>query len=137
MINFNGVTYTDIELLEAAMTEAGIPEIQKIFIRNDFNGVINEAAINTVPVSVTNNQLRLAMIDFAYDRNMPQIHPNAIISILKSMPASKAVDSAIQSFEYSNEMIRENPLISQMLPALGLTSELADELFILAATKVL
>lgn len=38
-LNLNGVLYTDIESLEAAM--GGLPEDQKVFIRNDFLGITN------------------------------------------------------------------------------------------------
>ncbi len=59
----------------------------------------------------------------------------AIASFIKSMPSGVEKDIAWQNWEYSNEFLRSNPLISQMAPLLGLTQSHLDQLFILAGSR--
>jgi hypothetical protein len=133
MINYNGTLCETIEQLEELISN--LSEEQKQFVRNDFNGVVNAPVINSVPVSVTNRQIREAMTIMSYQTGNPTLHPDNILLFLKALPASIERDITIQNWEYSNDFIRANPLINQMAPVLGLTSEDLDNLFILAATR--
>ena len=130
---YNGVLYTEQSELEAAISN--LDEYQKQCLINDFNKIPNTPVTNTVPLSVTNRQIREAMTIISYQTGNTALHPDNVLAFLKSMPASIERDIAIQNWEYSNEFIRSNPLITQMAPALGLNSAAIDNLFILAATR--
>jgi hypothetical protein len=43
MINLNGVVYTTLDALEAAMSAADLSDSTKVCIRNDFNGTPNNS----------------------------------------------------------------------------------------------
>ncbi len=88
-----------------------------------------------VPKSVTNRQIREALVIMSYQLNNPSMHPEAIASFIKTMPSGVEKDIAWQNWEYSNEFLRSNPLISQMAPLLGLTQSHLDQLFISAGSR--
>jgi hypothetical protein len=119
----NGVKCTTIEEVEIQIAE--LSEDQKQLIRNDFNGVPNEAIEELVPQIVTARQMKkalaitgkLAMIE-AYINSMAE--PNKTLVGIE--------------FRESNEFQRNNVILNQMAPLLGLNNEQVDELFILAAT---
>lgn len=87
------------------------------------------------PVSVTNRQIREALVMMSYQLNNPAMHPESIANFIKNMPNGIEKDIAWQNWEYSNEFLRNNPLIQTMAPALGLTSTQLDQLFILAGSR--
>lgn len=124
MINLNGVVYTNIEDLEIAL--AGLSENEKLCIRNDFNGVVNTAVVNSVPSTVTPRQIRLALI-------MSGVTLSTIEAAIDSLPEPRRSVAKV-TWEYSVEFQRGNPLIASMGPALGLTDAQIDQLFMLAAT---
>lgn len=79
-----------------------------------------------VPVSVTPRQIRLALLASG-------ISLSTIDAAINSMPEpTKSI--AKVTWDYSTLVFRSNPLIVTMAPALGLTSEQIDQLFILAST---
>lgn len=119
----NGIRCLTIEEVEIQIAE--LSEDQKQLIRNDFNGVPNEAIEELVPQIVTARQMKkalaitgkLAMIE-AYINSMAE--PNKTLVGIE--------------FRESNEFQRNNAILNQMAPLLGLNQEQVDELFVLAAT---
>lgn len=90
-----------------------------------FFGVAPYDYSTTVPYSVTMRQARLALLSFGV---LDQVE-TAIASIADPV-AKKAAQI---TWEFSGEVQRNNGLVSQLAPALGLTSEQIDALFITAA----
>lgn len=80
-----------------------------------------------VPQAVSNQQLRLALIDAG-------IMPSAILAQLQAMPAGAAKEKALAAWEYANEFRRDHPLVTALSAQLGLTSAQVDSLFRSAAT---
>lgn len=80
-----------------------------------------------VPQAVSNQQLRLALIDAG-------IMPSAILAQLQAMPAGAAKEKALAAWEYANEFRRDHPLVAALSAQLGLTSAQVDGLFRAAAT---
>ncbi len=80
-----------------------------------------------VPATVSNQQLRLALIDAG-------IMPSAILAQLQAMPAGAAKERALAAWEYANEFRRDHPLVTALSAQLGLTSAQVDSLFRAAAT---
>jgi len=79
-----------------------------------------------IPVSVTSRQIRLALL-------YSGISLSVIDAAINSMPEpTKSV--ARVTWDYSTLVFRNNPMIATMQPALGLTKEQIDQLFILAST---
>lgn len=131
MIILNGVSIETIEALELEMTAASLSEEQKQILRNQFNGIENPpvAAINPV----TNQQLRTALVLTSFGQNKPHLHPEAIKAYLETL-SEPTRSLALQQWEYSNEMIRNNPFVDSMATSLGLASAEADALWIYAST---
>lgn len=125
----NGIKCTTIEELEVQI--AGLSEEQKQFARNDFNGVENTSSQMINPV--TNQQLRTALVLLSFQQNKPNLHPDAIKAFIETLPEPNR-SLAIQQWEYSNEMLRNNPLVNSMAPALGLTQADLDGVWIYAKT---
>lgn len=130
-LNFNGVLCSTIESLETAMTEAGISDSQKDFIRNDFNNIVNPPIPSIPPV--TNQQLRTALVLTSISQNKPNLHPDTIKAYIETLPEPNR-SLALQQWEYSNEMKRDNPLVNSMAEGLGLTSQDLNNLWLYAAT---
>lgn len=86
-----------------------------------------------VPRSVTNQQLRQALILKAFQEGHPEFHPDAIRQFILSLP-EPTKSLAFNFWEYSNEMFRNNALLNQLSPMLGLTQTDLDNLFIKART---
>lgn len=80
-----------------------------------------------VPATVSNQQLRLALIDAG-------IMPSAILAQLQAMPSGAAKEKALAAWEYANEFRRDHPLVTALSAQLGLTSAQVDSLFRSAAT---
>ncbi len=125
----NEVKCITIEEVEAQIVD--LSEDQKQNIRNDFNGITN-TPIMTVQ-SVTNQQLRTALVLLSFQQNKPNLHPDAIKAFIDTLPEPNR-SLAIQQWEYSNEMLRNNPLVNSMAPALGLTQQDLDDVWIYART---
>lgn len=125
----NGVRCNTIEELEVQI--ASLSEDQKQFIRNDFNNVKNE--VSQVIPAVTNQQLRTALVLTSFQQNKPQLHPEAIKSFIETLPEPNR-SLALQQWEYSNEMLRNNPLVNSMANSLGLTQSDLDNLWNYART---
>jgi hypothetical protein len=90
-----------------------------------FFGVAPHDYSTTVPFSVTMRQARLALLNLGVLDNVE----TAIASI-----ADPVIKKAAQiTWEFSSEVQRNNGLVTQLAPALGLTSEQIDNLFITAA----
>lgn len=82
------------------------------------------APMPTVPATITMRQARLALLSAGL---LPQV--NAAIASLPS-PQREAAEI---DWEYATEVRRASPLIAGLAPALGLTGEQIDQLFIAAA----
>ena len=83
-----------------------------------------EPEVPQVPQSVTMRQARLALLGAGV---LSQVE-----GAINSMPEPQKSAARI-TWEYSAEVHRHNGLVSQMAPALGMTSEQIDALFIAAA----
>lgn len=75
---------------------------------------------------VTPRQIRLALIASGSS-------PDAIVSAINSMPEPQK-SIALNTWEYSNEFNRDNPLVIQLGPTLGFTPAQLDSLWQLAST---
>jgi CMP-2-keto-3-deoxyoctulosonic acid synthetase len=131
MININGVIYSTIESLDAFLFSVNYSENEKQCIRNDFNSVTNPPVSSIAPV--TNQQLRSALVMMSFQQNKPYIHPDAIRAFIDTLPEPNK-SMAIQSWEYSNEMQRSNPLVNGMAVSMGLTSQDLDAIWAFART---
>lgn len=128
-IIINGIKCETIEQVEEQIVS--LSEEQKNIIRNDFNGVENQTSAVIAPV--TNQQLRTALVLMSFQQNKPQIHPDAIKEFIETLPEPNR-SLAIQQWEYSNEMLRNNPLVNSMASGLGLTQQDLDNIWIYART---
>ena len=128
-IIYNGVKYTEIEQLEEAIS--ALSEEQKQMVRNDFNGIPNQPMSVLPPV--TNQQLRSALVLMSFQQNKPQLHPDAIKAYIETLPEPNR-SLALQQWEYSNEMLRNNPLVNSFAGGLGLTQQDLDDLWVFART---
>lgn len=82
---------------------------------------------------VTNQQLRSALVMTSYSQNKPNLHPEAIRAFIDTLPEPNR-SMALQQWEYSNEMLRNNPLVNSLAGALGLTAQDLDNLWNYART---
>jgi hypothetical protein len=123
MLIYNGVLCETIEQLEDLITD--LSEEQKQFLRNDFNGLPNQVITETVPRNVTSRQMHkaLALTDKL----------STIKAFISSLPEPNRTLVDIE-FNQSNEFQRNNTLLNQMAPLLGLSSSDVDQLFIFAST---
>lgn len=122
MITINGIRCETIEQVEEQIVE--LSDYQKECIRNDFNGIPNAAVLGIN--SVTPRQMRIALV-------MSGISLSTIDAMIDTLPEPNKSVARI-TWEYSVEFQRNNPLLTSMAPALGLTSTQVDQLFALAAT---
>lgn len=77
-----------------------------------------------VPTKITMRQARLVLFDAGL--------LNAVPTAINALP-SPAKDKAMIEWEYSNDVVRHNGFVSALGPALGLTEEQIDALFIAGA----
>lgn len=119
---YNGIKCNTIEELEVII--ADLSEDQKALLRNDFNGIPNAVVLGIN--SVTPRQMRIALV-------MSGISLSTIDAMIDTLPEPNKSVARI-TWEYSVEFQRNNPLLTSMAPALGLTSTQVDQLFALAAT---
>lgn len=123
MIYINGIKCETLEEVEVQIET--LDEYTKTCIRNDFLGIPNEPVTNVVPQIVTARQMKKAL---AIAGKLSTIE-----AYINSMPEPNKTLVGIE-FRESNEFQRNNPLLNQMAPLLGLTASQVDDLFILAAT---
>lgn len=129
MLIYNGIKCEIIEQLEELIVD--LSEEQKSFLRNDFNGIPNIQIQSIAPV--TNQQLKSALVTLSFQQNKPNLHPDSIRAFIETLPEPNR-SLAIQQWEYSNEMIRDNPLVNSMAPMLGLSKADLDNVWIYAKT---
>lgn len=85
-------------------------------------GTVSEAPI--IPQCVTMRQARLALL---------QVNKLSLIQpIIDSLPSPDKEEAQI-TWEYSQEVQRNNGLVSQLAPALGMTEQDVDDLFTIAS----
>jgi hypothetical protein len=89
---------------------------------------ISEHNKPAVPKSVTNAQLRLALLSFG-------ILPSTITNTLNAIGDDFKREKLIALWEYANIMERENEQLNEMAETFNLTPEILDQLFILANEK--
>ncbi len=78
-----------------------------------------------IPQSVTMRQARIALLRV---NKLSLIQPT-----INSLPSPQKEEAQI-TWEYSQEVQRNNGLISQLAPALSMTEQDIDDLFVLAST---
>lgn len=126
-IYFNGVLYSSIEELMQDPDFAALPQSAKCSVVKNCGGESQELDLYTqVPMSVTPRQIRTALV-------LSGISLSSIENIIQSLP-SPDKDIALIAWEYSVEFQRNNPLINQLAPLLGLSNKQIDDIFILAST---
>lgn len=80
--------------------------------------------VPVIPQSVTMRQARLALLQ------VNKLH--LIQPIIDSLPSPQKEEAQI-TWEYSQEVQRNNGLVSQLAPALGMTEQDIDDLFTIAS----
>lgn len=128
MVVLNGKEFADKESLLQDVDFQGLDEYTKSLLLNklDPNEPVLPPPQNTVPLSVTPRQIRTALV-------LSGISLSSIEAIIDSLPSPNK-EIALIAWEYSVEFQRNNPLINQLAPLLGLSSEQIDDIFILAST---
>lgn len=128
MVVLNGKEFTDKESLLQDVDFQGLDEHTKSLLLNklDSNEPVLPPPQNTVPLSVTPRQIRTALV-------LSGISLSSIEAIIESLPSPNK-EIALIAWEYSVEFQRNNPLINQLAPLLGLSSKQIDDIFILAST---
>lgn len=128
MVVLNGKEFADKESLLQDVDFQGLDEHTKSLLLNklDPNEPVLPPPQNTVPFSVTPRQIRTALV-------LSGISLSSIEAIIDSLPPPNK-EIALIAWEYSVEFQRNNPLINQLAPLLGLSSEQIDDIFILAST---
>ena len=122
MLYINGIKCETSEELEVAIVD--FDEYQKECARNDFNGIPNAPILQLVPESVTPRQLRIALFSIG-------ITESIIDAMLNSLPDPTKTIARI-TWDYSTLIYRNNPILEQMAPSLGFTTQQVDDLFIAA-----
>jgi hypothetical protein len=84
-----------------------------------------DAAVVRVPREITMRQARLTLLGAGL---LDDVQP-----AIDSLPSPQKEAAQIE-WEYSNTLQRANPFVNTLGPALGLTSQQIDELFIQGAT---
>lgn len=128
MVVLNGKEFADKESLLQDVDFQGLDEHTKSLLLNklDSNEPVLPPPQNTVPLSVTPRQIRTALV-------LSGISLSSIEAIIDSLPSPNK-EIALIAWEYSVEFQRNNPLINQLAPLLGLSSKQIDDIFILAST---
>jgi hypothetical protein len=106
-----------------ALTLPSWPQDARLATQEEIEAILNPIVSPLVPQSVTMRQARLALLG---DGLLDDV--NAAINTLPS-PQKEA---AQVEWEYAQDVQRNQPLVLMLLPALGLTDEEADQLFIKA-----
>jgi len=92
----------------------------------DVGGVLTAPPppVSQVPTVLTMRQARLVLFTAGLI--------NSVQAAIDSLPSPQKEKAQIE-WEYSNEVQRHNGFVSQLAPALGLTSEQVDALFVTGA----
>lgn len=88
----------------------------------DFSPPVDPGPV--APASVTMRQARLALLGAGL--------LGSVQTAIDALPSPQREAAQIE-WDYSNELKRDNPFVALLAPALGLTSEQLDALFITAA----
>lgn len=123
MIILNGVRVETLEQLEEAIVN--LTEYEKECLRNDFYGIPN-LPYPSIPRVVSPRQMSIALI-------MSGISLETIETTIDALPEPDKSITRV-TWEYSVEFQRDNPVLNAMAPAIGLTQEQIDQLFVLAST---
>ena len=102
-----------------------LAEDQAVAPGHTFVGSVFAAPAPRVPAAVTMRQARLALLG----ANLLSSVDTAIDALPEPTKSAARIE-----WEYSNELQRGNALVAALTPALGLTSEQVDALFIAAST---
>lgn len=102
-----------------------LAEDQAVAPGHTFDGSVFAAPAPRVPAAVTMRQARLALLG----ANLLSSVDTAIDALPEPTKSAARIE-----WEYSNELQRGNALVAALTPALGLTSEQVDALFIAAST---
>lgn len=89
-------------------------------------GLIPDTRIVPVPESITMRQCRLALLDM---KLLPLVD-----QAINSLPSPQKEQAQIE-WEYASEVRRDNPLIGQLMQALGMDETELDNLFIEGAAR--
>lgn len=79
-----------------------------------------------VPKSITPRQLRIALVLLGIDNSVIEDTIETLQEPLRSI--------AKITWEYSTEIHRDNPVLIQLAPVIGMTSQQLDQIFIKAST---
>lgn len=102
-----------------------LAEDQAVAPGHTYDGSVFAAPAPRVPAAVTMRQARLALLG----ANLLSSVDTAIDALPEPTKSAARIE-----WEYSNELQRGNALVAALTPALGLTSEQVDALFIAAST---
>jgi len=102
-----------------------LAEDQAVAPGHTFDGSVFAAPAPRVPAAVTMRQARLALLG----ANLLSSVDTAIDALPEPTKSAARIE-----WEYWNELQRGNALVAALTPALGLTSEQVDALFIAAST---
>lgn len=89
-------------------------------------GLIPDTRTITIPESITMRQCRLMLLDLK--------RLGLVDQAINSLPSPQKEQAQIE-WEYASEVRRDNPLISQLMQALGMDETELDSLFIDGAKK--
>jgi len=101
-----------------------LAEDQAVAPGHTYDGSVFAAPAPRVPAAVTMRQARLALLG----ANLLSSVDTAIDALPEPTKSAARIE-----WEYSNELQRGNALVAVLTPALGLTSEQVDALFIAAS----
>lgn len=126
-VNLNGKIFHTVEDLQNDNDFLALDSKTQQLLMSSLTGQQSEVqATNIVPVSVSPRQFRTALV-------LSGISLSSIEAIIDSLPSPNK-EIALIAWEYSVEFQRDNPLINQFAPLLGLSSKQIDDIFILAST---
>lgn len=103
-----------------------VPQVGWVLSGNTL--VQNPSDTVVVPSFVTPRQIRIALVVTGNQAILDNI-----TSILSQLPEPNKSIATI-TWEYSTEIYRSNPILNQLAPMLGITSDELDNFFIIAST---
>lgn len=133
------LTVPEITVEEASSLNANVEHL-KIIVARDYwttqdltpfteaiakSGSTVPKIVRSLPKEVTMRQARLALLSVGI--------LSEVNSAINSMPSPQKEEAQIE-WEYSNSLLRTNPLVLALGPALGMSSDQLDQLFVLAST---
>jgi hypothetical protein len=108
--------------LELGFSDVSVRDVSELEYKELLTA--SNAAIVTVPFSVTMRQARLALLGAGL--------LDTVTSTINSLPSTQK-EAALIEWEYSQEVHRNKALVAMLAPALGLTDAQIDALFITAS----